>query len=250
MTQALAETWFDNVPMGQRTRFITLPFETAGRAFVREYITRPHMGKYAIPEHFHPTWTETFDILRGRARYRLGREEREAGPGEQVVLPPRVSHLHPWSASDEELHVRHIAVADPPDLRGLTASLQAILTIFALAGQGRVNRRAPDDCRSGYRSVWRARVQRRRPPQPAGDRHCGGRGHHAGRGGGVERRARAPHRVRFDSIAEVRKNNEDVAAMLEWFDRVGYDVDMAALEREFRIRSTGLAAWAAQQRGT
>jgi mannose-6-phosphate isomerase-like protein (cupin superfamily) len=141
MTQALAETWFDNVPMGQRTRFVTLPFETAGRSFVREYITRPHMGKYAIPEHFHPTWTETFDILRGQARYRLGREEREAGPGEQVVLPPRVSHLHPWSASAEELHVRHAAVADPPDLRGLTASLQAILTIFALAGQGRVNRR-------------------------------------------------------------------------------------------------------------
>jgi mannose-6-phosphate isomerase-like protein (cupin superfamily) len=141
MTHALAETWFDNVPMGQRTRLVTLPFETAGRSFVREYITRPHMGKYAIPEHFHPTWTETFDILRGRARYRLGWEEREAGPGEQVVLPPRVSHLHPWSASDEELHVRHTAVADPADLRGLTASLQAILTIFALAGPGRVNRR-------------------------------------------------------------------------------------------------------------
>ena len=141
MTQVLVETWFDNVPMGQRTRFVTLPFETAGRSFVREYITRPHMGKYAIPEHFHPTWTETFDILRGRARYRLDREEHEAGPGEQVVLPPRVSHLHPWSASDEELHVRHTAVADPSDLRGLTASLQAILTIFVLAGQGRVNRR-------------------------------------------------------------------------------------------------------------
>jgi mannose-6-phosphate isomerase-like protein (cupin superfamily) len=132
--------WFDNVPMGQRTRFVTLPIETAGRSFVREYITRPHMGKYAIPAHFHPTWTETFDILRGRARYRLGRKEREAGPGEQVVLPPGVSHLHPWSAGDEELHVRHTAVSDPPDLRGLTASLQAILTIFALASHGRVNR--------------------------------------------------------------------------------------------------------------
>jgi hypothetical protein len=32
-------------------------------------------------------------------------------------------------------------VAAPPDLRGLTASLQAIVTIFGLAGQGRVNRR-------------------------------------------------------------------------------------------------------------
>jgi mannose-6-phosphate isomerase-like protein (cupin superfamily) len=141
MTRDLAETWFDNVPMGQRTRIVTLPVETAGRSFVREYIARPHMGKYAIPAHFHPTWTETFDILQGRARYRLGRRESEAGAGDQVVLPRGVSHLHPWSASDEELHVRHTAVADPPDERGLTASLQAILTIFALAGQGRVNQR-------------------------------------------------------------------------------------------------------------
>ena len=141
MTNPLAETWFENVPMGQRTRLVTLPRETGGRCFVREYVNRPRMGKYAIPAHFHPTWTETFDILKGRARYRLGREEREAGAGEPVILPPRIPHLHPWSASDEELLVRHTAVADPPDLQGLTASLQAILTIFALAGQGRVNRR-------------------------------------------------------------------------------------------------------------
>lgn len=141
MTNPLSQTWFENVPMGQRTRLVTLPRETGGQSFVREYINRPRMGKYAIPAHFHPTWTETFDILRGRARYRLGREERDAGVGEQVVLPPRIPHLHPWSASDEELHVRHTAVADPSDLHGLTASLQAILTIFALAGQGRVNRR-------------------------------------------------------------------------------------------------------------
>jgi mannose-6-phosphate isomerase-like protein (cupin superfamily) len=141
MNAPLANTWFDNAQMGQRTRLVTLPFETGGRSFVREYVNRPQMGKFAIPEHFHPTWTETFEILRGHAHYRIGREEREAGPGERVILPPRISHLHPWSASDEELHVRHTAVADPPDLRGLTASLQGILTIFALAGHGRVNRR-------------------------------------------------------------------------------------------------------------
>jgi mannose-6-phosphate isomerase-like protein (cupin superfamily) len=140
MARIDSNSWFENVPMGQRTRMVTLPLETGGRSFVREYVNRPHMGKFAIPEHFHPTWTETFDILAGRARHRLGREEHEVGAGEQVVLPPGVSHLHPWSASDEELHVRHTAVADPPDLPGLTASLQAILTIFALAGEGRVNR--------------------------------------------------------------------------------------------------------------
>jgi uncharacterized protein YbjT (DUF2867 family) len=48
-------------------------------------------------------------------------------------------------------------------------------------------------------------------------------------------------------IAEVRKNSEDFAKMLEWFERVGYDADIAALEREFGIRSTKLTEWAARQ---
>lgn len=50
-------------------------------------------------------------------------------------------------------------------------------------------------------------------------------------------------------IAEVRKNSADFAAMLEWFDRVGYNVDIPALEKEFGMRSTKLADWAGDQRG-
>jgi uncharacterized protein YbjT (DUF2867 family) len=49
-------------------------------------------------------------------------------------------------------------------------------------------------------------------------------------------------------IEEVRKNSEDVAIMLEWFERVGYDADIPALTREFGIPPTTLAAWAATQR--
>jgi uncharacterized protein YbjT (DUF2867 family) len=45
-------------------------------------------------------------------------------------------------------------------------------------------------------------------------------------------------------IAEVRKNSEDFALMLEWFDRVGYDVDIDATAREFGITPTTLDAWA------
>jgi hypothetical protein len=127
--------------MGQRARILTLPADTGGRSFALEYINRPYAGQFALPVHFHPTWTESFDILSGEARYRVGREEHRAGPGETVVMPPGVAHLHPWSCGNTGLHVRHTAVADPPDLRGLTASIQAILTIFGLAGQGRVNRR-------------------------------------------------------------------------------------------------------------
>ena len=46
-------------------------------------------------------------------------------------------------------------------------------------------------------------------------------------------------------IEEVRKFSEDFALMLEWFDRVGYDVDVRALVEESGIHATSLAEWAA-----
>ena len=49
-------------------------------------------------------------------------------------------------------------------------------------------------------------------------------------------------------IEDVRKNSEDMAIMLEWFGRVGYDADIAALTREFGFTPTSLAAWAATQK--
>lgn len=49
-------------------------------------------------------------------------------------------------------------------------------------------------------------------------------------------------------ISEVRKNSEDFAVMLEWFERVGYNADIPGLEREFGIRPTKLEAWAARQK--
>lgn len=45
-------------------------------------------------------------------------------------------------------------------------------------------------------------------------------------------------------IADVRKYSEDVALMLEWFVRVGYNADIPALEREFGIRPLTLDEWA------
>lgn len=49
-------------------------------------------------------------------------------------------------------------------------------------------------------------------------------------------------------IADVRKNSEDFAIMLEWFGDVGYDVDIKGLEREFGIKPTTLKEWAAGQK--
>jgi uncharacterized protein YbjT (DUF2867 family) len=45
-------------------------------------------------------------------------------------------------------------------------------------------------------------------------------------------------------IAEVRRQSEDSAIMLEWFDRVGYNADIAGLISEFGFRPLTLGEWA------
>jgi mannose-6-phosphate isomerase-like protein (cupin superfamily) len=132
--------WFENKPMGQRVHMITLPGQTGGEHFVAEYIDEPHMGKYGVPAHRHPTWTETFKVISGRAQCLIGEETHEIEAGDSIVMPPDVPHIHPWSISDEPLHVQQTAVANPPDVAGLTANLQAAVTIFGLARDGKVNK--------------------------------------------------------------------------------------------------------------
>lgn len=46
-------------------------------------------------------------------------------------------------------------------------------------------------------------------------------------------------------IAVARQQSEDAALMFEWFDRVGYDVDIGALRKEFpEVRWRSFADWA------
>ncbi|TIW32939.1 MAG: NmrA/HSCARG family protein [Mesorhizobium sp.] len=46
-------------------------------------------------------------------------------------------------------------------------------------------------------------------------------------------------------IVMARQQSEDAALMFEWFDRVGYDVDIAALHKDFReVRWHSFADWA------
>src|SRR2546425_9544652 len=53
-------------------------------------------------------------------------------------------------------------------------------------------------------------------------------------------------------IAEGRKASLDYALMLAWFDRVGYDVNIPAIAKEYGVRPTTLKEWAGGQsfRGT
>lgn len=47
-------------------------------------------------------------------------------------------------------------------------------------------------------------------------------------------------------ISEVRKNSEDFALMLEWFERVGYNADIAGNAKKYGVKPTTLSEWASK----
>ena len=54
-----------------------------------------------------------------------------------------------------------------------------------------------------------------------------------------------PIRYQEIPLAVARQQSEDAALMFEWFDRVGYDVDITALRKDFpEVRWHNLADWA------
>jgi mannose-6-phosphate isomerase-like protein (cupin superfamily) len=130
----------ENPVMGQRILLCKTPRETQGALSEVEYFNKPFSGKGAAPAHFHPRFTETFAILSGDARYRLNNNEREAAAGDVLTFPAGVPHLHPWSVSPVELHVRQTTTPPTPDLPGLEKAGDALVTLFGLSRDGKVNK--------------------------------------------------------------------------------------------------------------
>jgi uncharacterized protein YbjT (DUF2867 family) len=62
----------------------------------------------------------------------------------------------------------------------------------------------------------------------------------------ISRAAGRPVKFVQVPIAEVRKFSEDYALMLEWFDAVGYDADIAGAAKVFGVTPTRFADWAAR----
>jgi mannose-6-phosphate isomerase-like protein (cupin superfamily) len=132
--------WIENPLAGLKVCFTLLPQQTAGERYEAEFVNQPFTGKGAAPLHLHPTITETFTVIAGRACYRLQGREYPAGPGQQIVLPPDVPHLHPWSVSAEELRMHLVAECAPADLDGLNRIMNSVITSFGLARDGKTNK--------------------------------------------------------------------------------------------------------------
>jgi mannose-6-phosphate isomerase-like protein (cupin superfamily) len=89
----------ENATTGERITFVSI----APDLLVMDDLW-PRPGHRAI-EHLHPEMEERWEVLEGRAAFRIGGDEREAGPGESVVAPPGVPHLA-WNPTDGPVRLR------------------------------------------------------------------------------------------------------------------------------------------------
>jgi len=122
-----------NSRTGSQTTVLEGDAETQSRGWLLE--TRcPPKAPPDITEHFHLTWTETFEIISGQAHYKLNGVRRTATAGETIVMPPKQLQMHPWNAGETELVYRQ-----RDDFGGVNPqAVQDVLGVFAtLAGLAR-----------------------------------------------------------------------------------------------------------------
>lgn len=114
--------------------------ETSGRGWVID-VHCPQGAAPAFLAHVHCTWTETFEILQGSAACRLGATEHRLAAGERIVMPPNVTHVHPWNVGSSVMVYRQTNDfgASTPD--AVDDVLGGFATINGLAREGRVGKR-------------------------------------------------------------------------------------------------------------
>ena len=121
----------ENPVTGERFTFVATAATTGGDLLSFDLALRPG-GAVPIP-HVHPLQTETFAVMEGLMRFRVGLRTRLAGPGETVEIKPGTIHGFA-NAGEVEAHVR---VEVRPALR-----MEAMLAeVVAMAAAGRMTGR-------------------------------------------------------------------------------------------------------------
>src|SRR3954451_10975913 len=93
----------ENPATGERVTFVKTAADTGGELLVLE-LEWPRPGERA-PEHVHPEAEERYEAIEGRAAFRVGGTNSEAGPGEVVTVPPGTPHLA-WNPTNDLVRLK------------------------------------------------------------------------------------------------------------------------------------------------
>jgi hypothetical protein len=94
---------------------------------------KPHTGK--ADAHVHLAFEQTYEVLEGRGRCRVGKQERVVDAGETVTMPRDVPHVDLWNDTGADLRWRMtVTPAELPFVDVYAATLGARMTA------GRLNR--------------------------------------------------------------------------------------------------------------
>jgi mannose-6-phosphate isomerase-like protein (cupin superfamily) len=128
------------LPTGELISIVRTGRETAGEVFEFEAVLPPRLS--GPPAHWHRVEQESFEVIEGRLRVRLGRAVRDLGPGESVVVPPGIVHAFSNPANEP---VRVITRETP------AGQLEAQLRVMSSAGRlPPLLRLAEVNARNGY----------------------------------------------------------------------------------------------------
>jgi Cupin domain len=124
-------------PSGLRLVFVETAGSSGGAAFALDWFV-PVGGRLVALPHVHPYDAEIFEILAGRARYRVGRNVYERSAPYAYGVPPGALHVHASNAGDTVLHVRQTIRPDPPNPELVAGVERFFETLFALTQRGKV----------------------------------------------------------------------------------------------------------------
>lgn len=79
-----------HLPTGERITILRTSDETDGAVFELEAILPPRLS--GPPAHLHQVEHETFEVIEGTLRVRLGPVMRDLGPGESMTVTPGTVH--------------------------------------------------------------------------------------------------------------------------------------------------------------
>ena len=127
------------LPTGELISIIRTGHETEGEMFEFESVLPS--GLSGPPAHWHRVEQETFEVVEGRLRVRVGRAVRDLGPGESVVVAPGTVHAFSNPADEQ---VRVITRETP------AGQLEAQLRVMASAWLPPLLRLAEVNARNGF----------------------------------------------------------------------------------------------------